>query len=113
MVSVDYFPVVTANEIPGYKILETKGFVYGLSVQSREAGNQDTVNVGSAFNGDLKELIKVIEETRDEALKRMIDQAKDMGANAIIAVKYDSNNISDLMQEIFSYGTAVVVEKEE
>ncbi len=113
MVSVDYFPIVTANEIPGYKIVETKGFVYGLTVRSRGAGGQIAAGVRSIFGGEIKEYVKMMEETRDEALKRMIDHAKVMDANAIIAARYDSNDISDVMQEILAYGTAVVVEKEE
>ena len=113
MVSVDYFPIVTANEIPGYKILETKGFVYGLTVRSRGAGGQIVAGIRSLVGGEIKEYVKMMEETRDESLRRMIDHAKAMNANAIIAARYDSNDISDVMQEILSYGTAVVVEKEE
>lgn len=112
MVSVDYFPISTANNIPGYKILETKGFVYGLTVRSRGVGGQLAAGVRSVFGGEIKEYVTMMEETRDEAIKRMIDHAKQMDANAIIAARYDSNDISDVMQEILAYGTAVVVEKE-
>lgn len=112
MVSVDYFPISTANNIPGYKILETKGFVYGLTVRSRGVGGQMAAGVRSVFGGEIKEYVTMMEETRDEAIKRMIDHAKQMDANAIIAARYDSNDISDVMQEILAYGTAVVVEKE-
>lgn len=111
MVSVDYFPISTANEIPGYEILETKGFVYGLTVRSRGAGGQISASVRSLFGGEIKEYVKMMEETRDESLKRMINHAKEMNANAIIAARYDSNDISDVMQEILAYGTAVVVRK--
>ena len=109
MVSVDYFPISTANEIPGYEILETKGFVYGLTVRSRGAGGQISASVRSLFGGEIKEYVKMMEETRDESIKRMINHAKEMNANAIIAARYDSNDISDVMQEILAYGTAVVV----
>lgn len=111
MVSVDYFPISTANEIPGYEIIETKGFVFGLTVRSRGAGGQISASVRSLFGGEIKEYVKMMEETRDEALKRMIDHAKQMDANAIIAARYDSNDISQVMQEILAYGTAVVVKK--
>lgn len=111
MVSVDYFPISTANEIPGYEILETKGFVYGLTVRSRGAGGQISASVRSLFGGEIKEYVKMMEETRDEALKRMIKHAEDMGANAIIAARYDSNDISEVMQEILAYGTAVIAKK--
>ena len=111
MVSVDYFPISTANNIPWYKIVETKGFVYGLTVRSRGAGGQITASFRSLVGGEIKEYVKMMEETRDEALHRMINFAKDMGANAVIAARYDSNDISQVMQEILAYGTAVVVEK--
>lgn len=111
MVSVDYFPISTANDIPGYEIVETKGFVYGLTVRSRGAGGQISASVRSLFGGEIKEYVKMMEETRDEALNRMIDHAKELGANAIIAARYDSNDISEVMQEILAYGTAVFARK--
>lgn len=111
MVSIDYFPISTANEIPGYEIIETKGFVYGLTVRSRGAGGQISAGLRSLVGGEIKEYVKMMEETRDESLNRMIEHAKQMDANAIIAARYDSNDISNVMQEILSYGTAVVAKK--
>jgi uncharacterized protein YbjQ (UPF0145 family) len=64
------------------------------------------------FGGEIKEYVKMMEQSRDEALRRMIQHAESMGANAVISVRFDSNDISDIMQEILAYGTAVVVEKE-
>ena len=112
MVSVNEFPISTANDIPGYRIVETKGFVYGLTVRSRGAGGQIGASVRSIFGGEIKEYVHMMEESRDEALKRVINHAKDLGANAIVAIRFDSNEISDVMQEILAYGTAVIVEKE-
>ena len=60
----------------------------------------------------LTQYVKMMEESRDEALNRAIQHAKELGANGIIAIRFDSNEISDVMQEILVYGTAVVVEKE-
>ncbi len=111
MVSIDYFPISTANEIPGYEIIETKGFVYGLTVRRRGAGGQISAGLRSLVGGEIKEYVKMMEETRDESLNRMIEHAKQMDANAIIAARYDSNDISNVMQEILSYGTAVVAKK--
>lgn len=64
------------------------------------------------FGGEIKEYVSMMEETREEALRRAIQHAQDMGANAVISARYDSNDISDIMQEILVYGTAVVVRKE-
>lgn len=111
MVSVDEFPISTANDIPGFKITETKGFVYGLTVRSRGAGGQIAAGLRSLVGGEIKEFVKMMEETRDIALNNMIQHAKEMGANAVIATRYDSNEIAGDMQEILAYGTAVVVEK--
>ncbi|WP_295609319.1 heavy metal-binding domain-containing protein [uncultured Methanobrevibacter sp.] len=112
MVSVEEFPISTANDIPGFRIVETKGFVYGLTVRSRGAGGQIGAGVKSLFGGEIKQYVTMMEESRDEALERVIDHAKDMGANGIVAIRFDSNEISQVMQEILVYGTAVVVEKE-
>ena len=112
MVSVEEFPLSTANDIPGFSIVETKGFVYGLTVRSRGAGGQIGAGIKSIFGGEIKQFVEMMEESRDEALERLINHAKQLGANGIIAVRFDSNEISDVMQEILVYGTAVVVEKE-
>lgn len=112
MVSVDDFIIVSSNYVPGYEILETKGFVYGLTVRSRGVGGRIGAGVRSMFGGEIKEYVHMMEETRDEALKKAIQHAQDMGANAIISARYDSDEISDIMQEILVYGTAVVVQKE-
>ena len=112
MVSVNEFPISTANDIPGFKIVETKGFIYGLTVRSRGAGGQIGAGVKSLFGGEINQYVTMMEDSRDEALKRAIEHAKDLGANAIVAIRFDSNEISQVMQEILVYGTAVVVEKE-
>lgn len=112
MVSVDEFPISTANDIPGFKVLDTKGFVYGLTVRSRGAGGQIGAGVKSLFGGEIRQYVTMMEESRDDALERIIAHAKELGANGIIAIRFDSNEISNVMQEILVYGTAVVVEKE-
>lgn len=112
MVSVDEFPISTANDIPGFKVLDTKGFVYGLTVRSRGAGGQIGAGVKSLFGGEIRQYVTMMEESRDDALERVIAHAKELGANGIIAIRFDSNEISNVMQEILVYGTAVVVEKE-
>ena len=112
MVSVDEFPISTANDIPGFKILETKGFVYGLTVRSRGAGGQIGAGVKSLFGGEIRQYVTMMEESRDDALERVIAHAKELGANGIIAIRCDSNEISNVMLEILVNGTAVVVEKE-
>lgn len=113
MVLVDEFIIVSSNYVPGYEILETKGFVYGLTVRSRGVGGQIGAGIRSMFGGEIKEYVTMMEETRDEALTRALEHAQSMGANAIISARYDSNDISEVMQEILLYGTAVVAQKTE
>ncbi len=105
------FIVVSSNHVPGYEVVETKGFCYGLTVRSRGVGGQVGAGIRSMFGGEIKEYVKMMEESRDEAVYRMIDHAQQMGANAIISVRYDSNEVSNVMQEILAYGTAVIVQK--
>ena len=105
------FIVVSSNNVPGYEIVETKGFCYGLTVRSRGVGGQVGAGIRSMFGGEIKEYVKMMEESRDEAVYRMIDHAQQMGANAVISVRYDSNEVSNVMQEILAYGTAVIVQE--
>lgn len=111
LVSIDEFILASSNYVPGYEITETKGFVYGLTVRSRGVGGQIGAGIRSMFGGEIKEYVTMMEDTRNEALQRAIDHAREYGANAIISVRYDSNDISEVMQEILAYGTAVVARK--
>lgn len=103
--------VASSNHIPGYTVLGTRGFCYGLTVRSRGVGGQIGAGIRSMFGGEIHEYVKMMEESRDEALNRMVDHAKSMDANAVISVRFDSNEVSNVMQEILAYGTAVIVQK--
>ncbi|MBC7099972.1 heavy metal-binding domain-containing protein [Candidatus Bipolaricaulota bacterium] len=98
------FIVVSSNHVPGYRVVETIGFVQGLTVKSRGLGGR----VGS----EITEYVKMMENARQEAIKRMIDHARELGANAVISARFDSDSTADVMKEILAYGTAVIVEKE-
>ena len=109
----DNIIIVSSNYVPGYNVVATRGFVYGLTVRSRGLGGQIGAGIRSAFGGEIKEYVKMMDHTRQEALQRMVDHAKDMGGNAIISARFDSDEISNVMQEILAYGTAVIIEKKE
>ena len=85
MVSVNEFPIATANEIPGFKIIETKGFVYGLTVRSRGVGGQVSAGLRSLVGGEIKEYVSMMEDSRDEALERLIEHAKQHKIHVMIA----------------------------
>ena len=111
MVSVDEFIIVSSNYVPGFEILETKGFVYGLTVRSRGVGGQIGAGLRSVFGGEIKEYVQMMQESRNEALERCIEHAREMGANAIINMRYDANEVMNGVTEVLAYGTAVRVER--
>lgn len=101
--------VVTTNDLPGYRVDSVIGEVFGLTVRARNAGAQIGAGFKAMFGGELKGLTKQLQQTRDEAMNRMVVAASSLGANAILAMRYDSNEIADGWQELVAYGTAVVV----
>lgn len=107
------FIVVTANYIPGYNVVKTLGLVYGITVRSRGIGGQISASLRAIGGGEIKEYVTMMEHARQEAIDRMIIHAKELGANAIISARFDSDSISNVMQELLAYGTAVITEKEE
>lgn len=113
MVSMDEFPMSSANYIAGYKVVENKGLVYGLTVRARGIGGDIGANIKGLFGGEIKQYVDMMEHSREESIERCIQHAKELGANAIISVRMDSDSINQNMQEILTYGTAVVIEKEE
>ena len=113
MVSIEEFPIASSDHIPGYKIVEEKGFVYGLTVRARGIGGDIGAGLKGLLGGEIKQYVSMMEESRDESIKRCIDHAKELGANAIITMRMDSDSISQNMQEVLAYGTAVVIEKED
>ena len=102
--------IVTTNDLPGYKITKVIGEVNGLTVRTRHIGAQIGASFKALGGGELKGLTKQLAETRDEALARLAEAAKAIGANAVLAMRFDSNELQGTYQEILAYGTACVVE---
>ncbi len=105
--------VVTTNYVPGNAITETLGAVWGLTVRSRGLGGNIAAGLRSIVGGEIKEYVKMLNDSRTEAMRRMMDRAESMGANAIIEMRFDTSEISQYMTEIVAYGTAVKIEKVE
>jgi len=103
--------VVTMNDLPGYRVDDVIGEVTGLTVRSRNAGAQLGAGLKSIVGGELKGLTKQLQQSRDEALQRMVERAEAVGANAILAVRFDSDEVGTGYQELVAYGTAVKVPK--
>ena len=102
--------VATTPYAAGHRIVESKGHVYGLVVRSRGLGGNIAAAVRSLGGGEIKEYTQLLEDTRRQAIDRMVQNATLMGANAVISMRFDSSEIGTSMSEIVAYGTAVVVE---
>ena len=101
--------VSTMNDLPGYRVTRVFGEVTGLTVRSRNVGAQIGASFKSVFGGELKGMTKQLQETRDEAMARMIERAESLGAGAVLAMRFDGSEVGDGYQEIDAYGTAVAV----
>jgi uncharacterized protein YbjQ (UPF0145 family) len=105
------FPIMlsTMNDLPGYKVVRVFGEVFGLTVRSRNMFS----NMGAGFKalagGELKGLSKLLSDSRYEALGRVAQEAMQRGANAVLALRFDCNEIAQTASEIAAYGTAVYV----
>ncbi|CAM5456627.1 MULTISPECIES: YbjQ family protein [Actinomycetes] len=101
--------VVTTNDVPGYKVDRVIGEVFGLTVRSRHIGSQIGAGLKSLVGGELKGLTKTLVETRNQAMERLIEQARARGANAVLMFRFDVTEAADVGTEVCAYGTAVVI----
>ncbi|BCU67611.1 hypothetical protein HS7_10480 [Sulfolobales archaeon HS-7] len=103
--------ISTTNFIPGYQIVQVIGIAMGITVRSRGLGGRLLAGLRSIAGGEITEFVENAEQARRTALERMIQHARSMGANAVVQVYFDSNEIAESMDEIIAYGTAVIVQK--
>lgn len=101
------FLVVTTNDIPGYRVDQVLGEVFGLTVRSRNAFSQMGAGFKSMLGGELKGMTKVLVSSRNEVMGRLISEAQSRGANAILAMRFDTSEMGGVWTEICAYGTAV------
>jgi uncharacterized protein YbjQ (UPF0145 family) len=102
--------VATAPFIAGHRVVETKGQTFGLVVRSRGFSGNIMAGLRSIAGGEIKEYTQLLEDTRRQALDRLVKNATLMGANAVVSMRFDSSELAGTMSEIVAYGTAVVVE---
>jgi uncharacterized protein YbjQ (UPF0145 family) len=109
------YPVLvsTMNDLPGYTAETVFGEVFGLTVRSRDFGSNFTASFRSLGGGEVPEYTQMLAESRHVAVMRMCQMAQQMGANAILAMRFDCNEIAQTMSEVAAYGTAVIVRKVE
>ena len=103
--------VTTMNDIPGYDVDEVFGEAMGLTVRSRNVGSQIGAGLKSIFGGELKGMTKSLMDSRKQVMERMVEEAEAKGANAIIAMRFDTSEMAGNWTEICAYGTAVRIHK--
>ncbi len=103
--------VTTMNDLPGYRVTDVYGEVFGLTVRSRHLGSDIGASLKGLVGGEIKGYTKMLAQSRVQAIERLRDAAREVGANAIIAMRFDCNELGGNMTEVAAYGTAVTVER--
>jgi uncharacterized protein YbjQ (UPF0145 family) len=103
--------ITTMNDVPGHEVEEVFGEVFGLTVRSRNIGSQLGAGLKSILGGELKGMTKALADSRSEVVERMTQEAEAKGANAIVAMRFDTSEMGPNWTEICAYGTAVRVHK--
>jgi uncharacterized protein YbjQ (UPF0145 family) len=99
--------ISTMNDLPGWEIQEVLGEVFGLTVRSRNLGSQIGAGLKSIIGGELGGMTKMLAAGREEAIARLVSEAEQRGADAIVAMRFDTSELGSTWTEICAYGTAV------
>ena len=108
---IAYVLIATTNDLPGYTVEEVFGEVFGLTVRSRNIGSQLGAGLKSILGGELKGMTKALADSREQVIGRMVEEAEAKGANAVLAMRFDTSDMGSNWTEICAYGTAVRVRK--
>ena len=110
-VSVNPEMVTTAFELPGYRVVKSLGLVRGITVRSRSIFGTLGASLQTVVGGNITLFEDMCEKTREEALDLMMEHAMGRGANAVVGVRYDANEVMQGVTEVIAYGTAVQMER--
>jgi uncharacterized protein YbjQ (UPF0145 family) len=102
--------VCTTENVPGHKVVRVLGQCFGVVVRSRGIGGNIAASLRSIVGGEITEYTRLVEDTRRQALDRLIANAVAMGGNAVVMMRFDSGDIGQTMNEVVAYGTAAVIE---
>ena len=102
--------VTTANELPGYRVIRPMGIVRGITVRSRSVIGNLGAALQTLVGGNISIYTELCEKAREEAFELMLQHAGEHGANAVVAMRYDANDVAEGVTEVLAYGTAVQVE---
>ena len=108
---MDHSLVTTNIQLDGYRVVKNLGVVRGIIVRSRSIVGNIGAGIQILFGGNISLLQELCERARQDAFTIMVDHARELGANAVIGMRYDANEIMSGVTEVLAYGTAVVVEK--
>jgi uncharacterized protein YbjQ (UPF0145 family) len=108
---MDDIIITTTNDLPGYEITHVYGEVFGLIVRARNVFSNIGAGFRTVFGGEAKGYTTLLSDSRNEAIDRLKDAAREKGANAVLAMRFDCNEIGDIMSEVAAYGTAVRVQR--
>lgn len=108
---MDHQLTTTGFELPGYRIVRSLGVVRGITVRSRSVIGNALAGLQTIFGGNITILRDLCEKAREDAFEQLINHAEMQGANAIIGVRYESNDVMDGVTEVLCYGTAVIIEQ--
>ena len=103
--------LATTNDVAGYEIVEVYGEVFGLIVRSRNMFSNIGAQFRTIFGGEVGGYTTLLADTREQALERLRNEAAEKGANAVLAMRFDSSDIGGIMNEVAAYGTAVRIKK--
>ncbi|GJM04128.1 MAG: UPF0145 protein [marine bacterium B5-7] len=99
--------LTTLESVPGKTITQHLGLVQGSTVRAKHAGRDLMAGLKNIFGGELKGYTELLQESREEAINRMVEQAQSIGANAILNIRFSTSSITQGASELFTYGTAV------
>jgi uncharacterized protein YbjQ (UPF0145 family) len=102
--------MVTTDFVPGKTIKKTFGLVRGNTIRARHIGKDITAALRNIVGGEIRDYTKMMAESREQALDRMVEEAKELGANAVLNIRFATSMIMQSASEILAYGTAVIVE---
>lgn len=105
--------IVTTERVPGYRVKRVLGLVSASIVKARHLGRDIMAALRNIAGGEIKEYTELMAEARNEALRRLVEKARSMGANAVLAVRFSTTAVASGAAEILVYGTAAVVEPED
>ena len=112
MARIDHSSITTAFELPGMRVVQSLGIVRGIIVRSRSVIGSFGAGLQTLFGGNITIYTSLCEQARQDAYRIMIEHAEQMGANAVIGMRYDANEVMAGVTEVLAYGTAVIVEPE-